>query len=81
MPPKSRVALSDSQKHEFCLFANNSKLTRREYANWIEQKWGVRVDETTISRILKKKEEILNTEVTNPDAKRHKNKKWKKQTK
>jgi hypothetical protein len=73
MPPKSRVTLSDSQKHEFCLFANNSKLTRREYANWIEQQWGVRVDETTITRILKKKEEILNTEVTNPDAKRHKN--------
>jgi hypothetical protein len=73
MPPKSKVTLSDSQKYEFCLFANDNKLTRKEYVNWIEQKWRVRVDESTITRILQKKVEILNTEFANPDAKRHKN--------
>jgi transposase len=73
MPPK-RVTLSNSQKYEFCLFAgNNTNLTRKEYVDWIEQKWGIRVVETTITRILQKREEILNTELTNPDAKRHKN--------
>src|SRR6266516_5743718 len=72
MPTKSKVTLSDSQKYEFCSFAGDNKLTRREYVNWIEQKWGVRVDESTISRILQKKEEILNTEFTNPNTKRHK---------
>ena len=48
-------------------------MTRKEYVDWIEQKWGIKVVETTITRILQKKEEILNTEVTNPDTKRHKN--------
>ena len=35
----SKITLSDTQKYEFCLFANN-KLTRKEYVAWIEQKWG-----------------------------------------
>ena len=43
MSPKSKVTLSSSQKYEFCLFARNNKLSRKEYVNWIEQKWGVRV--------------------------------------
>ena len=73
MPPKSKITLSDSQKYEFCLFANSNKMTRKEYVDWIEQKWGIKVVETTITRILQKKEEILNTEITNPDTKRHKN--------
>ena len=73
MPLKSKTTLSDSQKYEFCLFANTNKMTRKEYVDWIEQKWGDKVNESTITRILQKKEEILNTEVTNPDIKRHKN--------
>jgi hypothetical protein len=73
MPPKSKITLSDSQKHEFCLHVRNSnKMTRKEYVNWIEQKWGVRVDESTITRILQKSDDILNTEIANPEAKRHK---------
>ena len=32
----------------------------------------VRVDESTITRILQKSNDILNTEITNPEAKRHK---------
>jgi len=31
--------------------------------NWIEQKWGFRVSESTITRILQKSEEILNTDI------------------
>jgi len=53
---KSKVSLSDSQKRELCSYARQSgKLTRKEYVNWIEKKWSIRVDESTISRILKKK--------------------------
>ena len=54
MPPKNKVTLSDSQKYEFCSFAGDNKLTRREYVNWIEQKWGFKVNESTITRILQK---------------------------
>lgn len=73
MPPKSKITLSDSQKYEICLYAqNNNTKTRKEYVNWIEQKWNVRVNESTITRILQKSEKILNTEITNPNAKRHK---------
>ncbi|CAG8520570.1 2676_t:CDS:2 [Racocetra fulgida] len=34
-------------------------------------KWGLRVDKSTISRILKTGEERLNSEIPNPDTKRH----------
>ncbi|CAB4411964.1 unnamed protein product [Rhizophagus irregularis] len=47
-------------------------MTRSQYVNWIEQKWGLRVDESTITRILQTKDKRLTTEVINPDAKRHK---------
>ena len=71
--PKTRVYLSESQKREFCLYARqNDKLTRKEYVNWIERQWGIRVDDSTITRILKKSEEVLNAELTQPNAKRHK---------
>ena len=47
-------------------------MTRKEYVDWIEQKWSDKVNESTIARILQNKEEILNTEVTSPDVKSHK---------
>jgi hypothetical protein len=68
----SKITLSDTQKYEFCLFAANNKLTRKEYLGWIEQKWGVTVHESTITRIIQKSKEILSTEISNPEAKRHK---------
>jgi len=49
MLPKKKVTLTDSQKYELCLYANNNKRTRSQYVNWIEQKWGLRVDESTIT--------------------------------
>ena len=54
MSSKSKVTLNNSQKHEFCLYARDNKLTRKEYVNWIEQKWGFKVNESTITRILQK---------------------------
>jgi hypothetical protein len=73
MPPKSKITLSDSQKRELCLYARSqSKMTRKEYVDWIEKQWAVRVDESTVTRILQKSEDILNTEVIRPNAKRHK---------
>src|SRR5215204_755685 len=67
-----KVTLNNSQKYEFCLYARDNKLARKEYVNWIEQKWGLKVNESTITRILQKSDEILNTEISNPEAKRHK---------
>jgi hypothetical protein len=60
MALKNKITLSDSQKYEFCSFAGDKKLTRKQYVDWIEQKWGVRVNESTITRIfLKKKKKYL----------------------
>src|ERR1044072_7937332 len=75
MPPKTfkkKVTLTDAQKYELCLYANNNKKTRVQYADWVEEKWGVRVDETTITRTLQTKEKRLTTEVIHPEQKRHK---------
>ena len=72
MPPKKRVTLNNGQKHELCLYASENKMTRAQYVDWIEQKWGVRVDETTITRILQTKEKWLTTDLINPEAKRQK---------
>jgi hypothetical protein len=72
MPPKSKITLTDAQKYELCVYARDHKLkSRSEYVNWIEQKWGVRVDESTITRILQTKDRRLSTEVNNPETKRH----------
>jgi hypothetical protein len=72
MPPKKKVTLTDAQKHEFCMYARDNKQTRAQYVNWIEHKWGVRVNESTITRILQTKDKRLATDVVNPKAKRHK---------
>ncbi|CAB5373555.1 unnamed protein product [Rhizophagus irregularis] len=39
---KKKVFLTDAQKYELCLYANNNKRTRAQYADWVEQKWGHR---------------------------------------
>ena len=44
---------TDAQKYQFCLYARDNKKTRPQYVNWIEEKWGVRIDESTVTRILK----------------------------
>src|ERR1051325_8386063 len=66
MPPKKKVTLTDSQKYELCLYANNNKKTQVQYVEWVEQKWGVVVDQTTITRILQSKDKWLSTKVIYP---------------
>ncbi|CAG8569448.1 3037_t:CDS:1, partial [Cetraspora pellucida] len=48
-----------------------NKMTGAKYVDWIEKQWGIRVDESTISRILKTSDKQLTIEVLNPNAKRH----------
>lgn len=71
MPPKTKIYLTDAQKHEFVLYAQNNKGTRGQYADWIEERWGLRVDKSTITRILQTMDERLSTDVITPNAKRH----------
>ena len=71
MPPKTKITLTDAQKYEFCMYAHHNPGTRTEHVNWIENKWKVRVSESTVSRILQKKEERLSNEINTPKAKRH----------
>src|SRR5438132_11842795 len=53
------------------MYAHHNPGTRTEHVNWIENKWKVRVSESTVSRILQKKEEWLSNEINTPKAKRH----------
>src|SRR3981189_2273383 len=72
LPTKKKVTLSSSQKYELCLYADKNNKTRAQYIDWIEKKWGVRVNESTITRILQTKNKRLTTELTQPEQKRHK---------
>jgi len=67
-----RTTLTDSQKRSLCNYACTNKKTRTEYVNWVEEQWGLRVNESTISRILKTGEKRLIAEPVSSDAKRHK---------
>ena len=52
MPPKKNITLTDIQKYELCLHAHDNKKTQTQYVDWVEQKWEVRVNKSTITRIL-----------------------------
>ncbi|CAG8652504.1 4020_t:CDS:2, partial [Diversispora eburnea] len=57
---KKKITLTDTQKYELCLYANNNKKTRSEYVEWVEQKWGVRIDKITFPELeLALKEFVL----------------------
>ncbi len=68
----SKVTLSSSQKYELCLYADKHKLTRTQYIDWIGEKWGVRVNESTITWILKGLNKWLAIEIIHPEQKRNK---------
>ena len=69
---KKKITLSDFQKYELCFYACENKKSHPQYIDWVEQKWGVRVDKSTITRILQTKDARLTSEVVNPAAKRYK---------
>ncbi|CAG8715150.1 18307_t:CDS:2, partial [Racocetra persica] len=66
-----RITLTEEQKSELCAFARVNKKNRSQYIDWIENKWSLRVDESTISRILKISEERLDNGISNSKTKRH----------
>ena len=67
-----RTTLTELQKQELCVYARNNKKTRAQYIDWIEGQWGLRVNESTISRILQTAEKRLGSEIISPNIKRHK---------
>ena len=67
-----KITLSDFQKYELCFYAHENKKSHAQYIDWVEQKWGVRVDKSTITRILQTKDARLASEVVNSVTKRHK---------
>jgi hypothetical protein len=67
-----RNTLTEIQKRELCIYARDNKRTRTQYVNWIEEKWTVRVNESTITRILQTAEIRLGSETISPNTKRHK---------
>jgi len=48
-----RTTLTDAQKRDFCVYARENKRTQSQYVKWIEDKWNLTIDESTVSRILK----------------------------
>ena len=51
---------------------HDNKKSRAEYVNWIENKWQVRVNESTITRILQRSNQLLSEEeIIAPNAKRY----------
>ncbi len=68
-----RTTLTKIQKQDLCIYAcDNNKKTQAQYINWIEEQWGLRVDESTITHILQTSEKWLSLETINPNIKRHK---------
>ena len=71
MSSKKKITLTDAQKNALCTYARDNKMTRAKYVNWIEEQWGVRIDESTVSRILNTGDKRLNSEAFNSNMKRH----------
>ncbi|CAG8745786.1 7750_t:CDS:2, partial [Dentiscutata erythropus] len=46
-----KVTLTDAQKTALCIYAHDNKITRAKYVDWIEQQWGVRIDEISNSNV------------------------------
>ena len=44
-----KVILTNIQKYELCAYASNNKKSRGEYVDWVEQKWGIRIHESTVT--------------------------------
>ncbi len=47
-----KVTLTNIQKYELYAYASNNKKSQGEYVNWVEQKQGIRIHESTVMRIL-----------------------------
>ena len=67
-----KVTLTNIQKYELCIYASNNKKSRGEYVDWVEQKWDVRIHESTIIWILQGQNKWLTSEVIHPEQKWHK---------
>src|SRR4051812_39466446 len=66
-----RTTFTEIQKRELCVYARDNKRTQIQYVDWIEKKWSVRVNESTITRILQTAENRLNSETISPNTKRN----------
>ena len=68
-----KTTLTEIQKRDFCKYArDNSKKTRAQYIDWIEEQWGLRVSESTITRTLQTADKRLSSEIISPNIKLHK---------
>ncbi|CAG8820641.1 14489_t:CDS:1, partial [Cetraspora pellucida] len=66
-----RTTLTDAQRHELCVYARDNKKTQSQYVDWIKNKWDLKIDESTVSHILKTSEKRLEDRIVNSNIKRH----------
>jgi hypothetical protein len=75
-----KVTLNNQQRYQICLKKqDDQRITQKELINWCEQEFGVKVDQATISRTLKRSSEYLNNETNllqNPLQKKPRNVKY-----
>ncbi|GBB96889.1 hypothetical protein RclHR1_28630001 [Rhizophagus clarus] len=65
------TTLTETQKQELCIYArDNSNRIQTQYISWIEEKWGVTVNKSTIIRILQTAKERLNSKIISSNKKR-----------
>jgi len=73
--PLKRTTLSARQRQEVALFIDSvsrrgNRPSNRAIVEYIEQQYGLSVSESTASRISKARQETIQTELVNPNAKR-----------
>jgi hypothetical protein len=72
-----KVTLNNQQRYQICLKKQDDpRITQKELINWCEQEFGIKVDQATISRTLKRSYEYLDNETNllqNPLQKKPRN--------
>jgi len=78
LPKITRTVLTNLQRHELCLKKqNNPAMTQKDLVEWCELTFKVKIDQTTVSRILKRSNEFLDIDkLDKPLQKRARNVKF-----
>jgi hypothetical protein len=74
----TKTTLTNLQRHDICLKRrDNPAITQKDLVQWCEEEFSVKIDQATISRILKRSNEFLGTDtLKNPLQKRARNVKF-----
>lgn len=74
--PMKRMTLNDAQKYEVCLYMKeeedqSNRLTNKTLVGYILERFGIKVDESTVSRLRQQSESRLSRSPSNPGRRRN----------